>query len=719
MSDPLDSAAPDGEEARTDNEIRTADTPEGAGTSNVSDPNTSDAVDAADAASRSAVLSRRALLGVGGMIVAGGTAFALPRGAKSATTHGDTFMGAAMRRAAEPSPSATPNPVPGGSLDPLTIPKYVTELPRLGVMPRAGTTTFNGAPVDTYVIAARQFMQQMLPANFPKTSVFAYGSPSVSGSFHAPAMTIEAKYNRPVRVTWVNGLVDSSGKYVPHLFTVDPTLHWTNPPGGLSGRDGHTAFTSTPPPYTGPVPLVTHLHGAHVTEESDGYPQAWTLPTAANIPAGYANVGSFYDKYKQEAAARFGVAWQSGSSIYQYPNDQRATALWFHDHALGMTRVNVQAGLAGFYLLRGGPGDLPPGALPSGSQEIAMVFQDRSFNTNGSLFFPDSRTFFGDTTPGGPWIPTTDTPPYWNPEYFANTISVNGAVWPVLHANRCRYRLRMLNSSNARTYLLKLVTNPMAARPASAALPMWQIGADGGFLPAPARLDEVIIAPSERADVILDFTGVSSGTVLYLINEGPDEPYHGGVPNTDFDAADPFTSGQVMKIVVGGALAAADTSVAPWQLHFPAIPPLGTPSQTFGVSLIETDSTFYDGAPIYGTLGTMNADGTGNVRFWEDPVDIQAGAGNVTEWNLTNFTVDGHPIHLHQTQFQVISRTAADGTVRGPEPWETGTKDTVIALPGETTKLRAFFDIPGRYVYHCHIIDHEDNGMMRPFDVLP
>ena len=552
--------------------------------------------------------------------------------------------------------------------------------------------------------------------------MLGYGSPSASGTFHAPALTIEAAYNRPVRVTWANQLVDSSGKYLPHLFTVDPTLHWANPPGGLSGRDSHTVFTSTPPPYAGPVPMVTHLHGAHVTEESDGYPEAWTLPAASNIQAGYATVGTSYDRYRTEAAERFGVTWQPGTSIYQYPNDQRATALWYHDHVLGMTRVNVQSGLAGFYLLRGGPADLPFGVLPSRAQEVAMVLQDRSFNKDGSLIFPDSRTFFGDTTAGGPWIPTTDTPPYWNPEYFANTVLVNGAVWPVWHVAQCRYRLRVLNSSNARTYLLKLVTNPLADRPVSAALPIWQIGSDGGFLPVPAQLDEAIIAPAERADLVLDFTNLSAGTVLYLINEGPDEPYHGGVPNTDFMASDYFTAGQVLKIVVGsgaGAAGIADVSIPPAQLHLPSIARLAAPSQTFGLSLNEIDSAFYDGAPIYGTLGTLNADGSANSRFWDDAVDVKPVAGNVVEFDLVNFTVDGHPIHIHQTQFQVVSRTGSDGQVRPPQPWETGTKDTVLAFPGETTKLRAYFDIPGRYVYHCHILDHEDNEMMRPFDVLP
>jgi len=610
--------------------------------------------------------------------------------------------------------AATPNPVPGGTLDPTTIPKYVTELTRLPVMPMSGTTTFNGAPVDKYVIQARQITQQLLPRSFAQTTVWAYGVPGTS-TFHTPAYTIEAKVNRPVRVTWVNGLTDSGGRALPHLFTVDPTLHWANPPGGTAGRDGTTIFSSTPPPYTGPVPLVTHLHGAHVTEESDGYPEAWTLPAANNIPSGYANVGTFYNQYKAEAASLYGVAWQPGSSIYQYRNDQRATALWYHDHVLGMTRVNVQAGLAGFYLLRGGSADLAPGLLPSGGREIAMVLQDRSFNTDGSLFFPNSRGFFGDAPTNGPWIPTTDTPPYWNPEYFANTIMVNGTTWPVLHLQQARYRLRLLNSSNARTYLLKLATNPLAARPATAALPLLQIGSDGGFLPKAAQLSEVVIAPAERADVILDLTGVTQGTTLYLINEGPDEPYHGGTINVDFDPADPFTSGQVLKIVVGSA--AADTTLAPSALPLPSRPALAAPTQTFQVSLNEIDSGVFDGAPIFGALGTVNPDGTGRVRMWEDSIDVKPAAGSVSEWDLVNFTVDGHPIHIHQTQFQVVSRTGSDGTVRPPQPWETGPKDTVLALPGEVTKVRAFFDIPGRYVYHCHIIDHEDNEMMRPFQV--
>ena len=627
----------------------------------------------------------------------------------------------AGQRGASPSAAAlvaavtSANPLPGGTLDPLSVPKYRTELPRLSVMPTTGTSSFGGAQVDVYSIAARQFSQQILPGSYPRTTVWGYGVPGVAGSFSAPGHTIEARVGRPVRVTWTNGLVDSSGNWLPHLFTVDPTLHWANPGGGTSARDTRPTFTSTPAPYTGPVPLVTHLHGAHVTQESDGYPEAWTLPAANSLPTGYAATGSYYDVYKAQAATRFGAHWQPGSSTYQYQNDQRAAALWYHDHVLGMTRLNVQAGLAGMYLLRGGSTDLSPGVLPSGAAEIALVIQDRCFNIDGSLFFPTSRTFFGDTTAGGPWLPVTDVPPYWNPESFGNTIVVNGASWPVWHASRKRYRLRLLNSCNARTLVLKVVTDPLADRPATAALPIWQIGSDGGFLPAAAQLDQALIAPAERADLILDFSAVPSGTTLYLINEGPDVPYHGGIPDTDFAAADHWTSGQVMQIVVGGT--ATDTSVPPAQLQLPAVTALGSASQTFTVSLNEADSTVFADAPIIGALGSLNPDGTGTLEMWDDPVSVKPVLGEVGEWDLVNLTEDGHPIHIHQTQFQVVSRTAADGTVRGPEAWETGFKDTVIAYPGETTRLRAAFDIAGRYVYHCHILDHEDNEIMRPFDV--
>jgi len=636
--------------------------------------------------------------------------------------------------------TASADPVPGGTLDPTSLPKYVTPLFVLPAMPTAPSTS-NG--LDTYSIAARQISQQILPSGSPATTVFAYGSASGSANtFHYPSLTIEGATNRPVRVTWANQLVDSNGRFRPHLLSIDPSLHWANPPGGTSGRDSRPTFTTTPAAYRGPVPLVTHLHGAHVFEESDGYPEAWYLPDASNIPRGYATVGSFYDQFKSEANSRYGVTWAKGTATFQYPNDQRATSLWFHSHELGLTRVNVYAGLAGFYFLRGGSSDLPAGTLPgpapkpgdpSGTRyyEIPLMIQDRSFNTDGSLFFPTSRDFFGDVPAGGPYLPTTDVNPIWNPEFFGNTMVVNGRTWPMLTVEPRRYRFRLLNACNTRVVMLKVASNPTAARPAPAALPISVIGTDGGFLPKPVRLDSVTVAVAERFDVIIDFTGLPQGTQLYLINEGPDEPFGGGSPGVDFTPADPGTTGQVMKFVVG-TLHGTDTSCPVNQLSLPSITPIGNSTVTRRLSLNEMDSTTFPEAPNMGMLGTLNSDGTPNALHWGDAISEKVSVGSTETWELYNFTEDGHPIHIHQVQFQVVNRqtmqTTASGAVdingtasktkpRPPQSWETGFKDTVVALPGEVTRVKAKFDLKGRFVWHCHIIDHEDNEMMRPYQV--
>jgi bilirubin oxidase len=614
-------------------------------------------------------------------------------------------------------------PVPGGTLDPNNVPKYVSPLFVLPAMPRAGTAS----GVDVYQIGAQQFRQQILPPGFPTTNVFGFGSGTDSSTFHYPSYTIEARAGTPVRVTWSNQLVTSNGSFRPHLLPIDPTLHWANPPGGISGRDMRPTFDSTPGPYRGPVPLVVHLHGAHVFEESDGYPEAWYLPAARNIPAGYATVGTFYDQYKAQAHSRNGVTWATGNAIYQYPNDQRATTLWYHSHDLGMTRVNMYAGLTGFYLLRGGSADVPAGVLPGPApqrgdpagvayHEIPLVIQDRSFNTDGSLFFPASRGFFGDTPPDGPWVPETDVAPIWNPEFFGNTIVVNGRTWPALPVEPRRYRFRLLNACNARTFLLRLVSDPLAARPATSALPIWVIGTDGGFLPAPVSIDLLRVASAERFDVIVDFSRLPVGSSLYLINEGPDSPYGGGEENTDFDPADPGTTGQVMKFTVV-PLSGTDGSTPPNRLRLPAITPIGAASRTRQLSLNELDSTFFQDAPTIGLLGTLNADGTPHPLEWMDPVTENPATKSTEIWELYNFTEDGHPIHIHLVQFQVVNRQAFGGTPRPPEPFESGFKDTAVALPQEITRVKATFDLAGRYVWHCHIIDHEDNDMMRPYQI--
>jgi spore coat protein A len=265
---------------------------------------------------------------------------------------------------------------------------------------------------------------------------------------------------------------------------VDPTLHWANSPGGADGRDRRPEFLKTPGPYTGPVPIVTHLHGGHSREESDGYAEAWYLPEANNILSDYATVGFFSDAFKATSERILGATWDPGTAVFQYDNDPRASTLWFHDHTLGMTRLNVYAGPAGFSLLRGGSSDLPTDVLPgpapqlgdlpgTTSYEIPIAVQDRSFNANASLFYPGTREFFDGF--GGPYIPGSDVSPIWNPEFFGNTMVVNGRTWPFLEVGPRRYRLRCLNGCNSRVLILKLVRDPLARSPARPALPCWQI----------------------------------------------------------------------------------------------------------------------------------------------------------------------------------------------------------------------------------------------------
>jgi len=615
--------------------------------------------------------------------------------------------------------------IPGGTLDPTTISKYVMPL----VIPPAMPRTAKFREFDYYSIAVKQFTQQILPPPLPKTTVWSYGSFWHPQTFNYPAFTIEARAHRPVIVRWINALVDRFGRYRPHLLPVDPTLHWANPPGP---RDMRPTFTSTPGPYTGPVPIVTHVHGAHTNQESDGYAEAWYLPPAWNIPRNFYRTGTFFDKFKK--SSRLGKFWLPGSAVFDYPNDQRATTLWYHDHTLGMTRLNVYAGPAGFYLLRGGSDDVQEGVLPGPAPgvgadpfgtyyEIPIVIQDRSFNKDGSLFYPDSRAFFDGFA--GPYVPGSDISPIWNPEFFGNATVVNGVSWPVLNVERRRYRFRFLNGSNSRFLILKIVTDPLATRPAAPALPFWQIGAEGGFLPAPVQLEQLLMGNAERADVIVDFSDLPTGTDLYLINEGPDEPFGGGVPGTDFPAADPATTGQVMKFHVVPATGSGDSSTPPGELTLPTIVPLGPASNTRQLSLNELDSAVLPGVgPLEAQLGTLNAGGTGNPLPWMDPITETPGAGTTEVWELHNFTEDAHPIHIHVVQFEVVNRQPFDpatgettGLARGPEAWETGFKDTVIAFPGEITRVKARFDIPGQFVWHCHIVEHEDNEMMRPYRV--
>jgi spore coat protein A, manganese oxidase len=308
---------------------------------------------------------------------------------------------------------------------------------------------------------------------------------------------------------------------------------------------------------------------------------------------------------------------------------------------------------------------------------------------------------------------------------------VNGKTWPFLEVEQRRYRL--LNGCNSRFLLLKLAAHPRARRPAKAALPFWQLGAEGGFLPAPVRLDQLLLGLAERADVIVDFTRLPVGTRLYLINEGPDEPFGGGEPPGDFDAADPATTGQVLQFRVVPRTS-RDPSTPPHRLVLPAPPPLPHATRRRRVSLNEEDSRTVrvtedkhgnvvldcqDGEPFgprFALLGTV-AGSRGVPLRWDDEITEHPAVGATEVWELYNFTEDAHPIHIHEITFKVLERQPFDGPKRGPESWETGRKDTVIAYPGEITRVKATFDRAGLFVWHCHIVEHEDHEMMRPYRI--
>jgi FtsP/CotA-like multicopper oxidase with cupredoxin domain len=663
-----------------------------------------------------------------------------------------------------------------GTLDPGDVGKYVTPMLIPPVMPTAGKIKLRGGKnADYYEISMRQFDQQILPAGMPATTVWGYGavaSDSKRGLLlhNAPSLTIEAKWNTPVRIKWINDLKDANGNFLPHLLAVDQTLHWANPPGGVMMRDmrpdftGKTYVPTTSPAdsigpdeytrYWGPVPIVTHVHGAvGVGDESDGYAEAWFLPAANDIPEGYATEGTWYDFFAGKAAAGYGAAWGPGFAVFQYPNANRASTIWYHDHALGMTRLNVYAGPAGFYIVRGGPDDVVldsrtgtaavlPGPAPKANDkfppnktyyEIPIAIQDRSFNADGSLFYPDTREFFDEIV--GPFIPPAGAfSPIWNPEFFGNMMMVNGNTWPFQTVEQRRYRFRFLNGCQSRFLILDFNNIP--------GVEVWAIGNEGGFLAAPVNLtadngNRLLMGLAERADVIVDFTNVPVGNYV-LGNVGPDEPFGGGVPGVDFDPADPASTGQIMAFNVVPAVA-PDPTTPPQFLQLPAIAPLPVETVTRPLALIEKMGMGFDanGEPLEGPVEALlgNVDATGNAveALWMDPVTEDPAIGATEVWEFYNTTGDAHPMHIHEIVFEVVNREGLaldadgeveepiqlDGNITLPEPWETGFKDTVIAYPGQVTRVRAQFNTPGQFVWHCHIVEHEDNEMMRPYRIGP
>ncbi len=381
-----------------------------------------------------------------------------------------------------------------------------------------------------------------------------------------------------------------------------------------------------------------------------------------------------------------------------------ATLLWFHDHALGATRLNVFAGLAAAYILRDefDTGSEPnPIGIPGGAYEIPLVIQDRQFNSDGTFFYPTSDI------EGVTWIG----------EYFGNVMLVNGLVWPYLNVEPRMYRLRILNGCNARILNLD-IGGP----------DFWQIGAEGGMWDIPVPVKHLVLAPAERADVLVDFSKFR-GARLVMKNHKPHSPVSNPAPQLP----------QVMQIRVGTTVSQSGPTSIPSMLKGGRKADLPDPVKTRYITLNEVAPETAD--------WFLNLNG---VHFEPLAITETPKVGTIEDWVYINMTEDTHPIHNHLVTFQVIGRTPFDaeayqeayggpngvpggidptpfatGPMLPSDPTERGFKETVKANPGQLTTIRAKYDLPvgvtapQTYVYHCHIIEHEDNDMMRPFTVMP
>ena len=474
--------------------------------------------------------------------------------------------------------------------------------------------------------------------------------------------TVEAVKGTPTTVSYKNELP------LDHLFTIPPLPQVQEADQQMQASQ---AAMDTR--------ILTHLHGGHISAQADGNP--------------YATPDEFVSGETQTVT---------------YRNDQEAAHLWYHDHALGITRLNVMAGLAGHRLTRdnidngqGGSFRNQPGrGLPFGAYEIPLAIQDRTFTSDGQL----------------------DYPSIWEPEFFGDVVTVNGKVWPLKHVEPRRYRMRILNGSNSRFYNLKLTGGAT----------MHQIGGDGGLLEKPVLLNKLLLGPGERADVIFNFTGLS-GNIDLVDTE---------LPPTTVSPATPLQRSAIMRFQVDLPL---NNSIPNKPLPNPlggAFSVLGQVERRRFLTLEEVLDESEE--PVRLLLNGM--------RFEDRPVTERPGLGDTEQWQIINLSADTHPIHLHLVQFKVqarqrldvagyqqaldAARAAAGGPVNAngrlvnpnPDPYlqgaapvsanERGPKDTVRANPNEVTFIKVKFDIAGKYVWHCHILEHEDNDMMRPYDVV-
>ena len=618
-------------------------------------------------------------------------------------------------------------------LNPLQLQKFAADLPIIPVA-TADTATVPGS--EFYTVKVEQTsnydfgLRKADGSNFIdpvtgapiRTTVWGYTTNGIKAGYLGA--TIEARSalagesGKPVVVKYINDLKDVSGNLLTqHILTVDHTH------GGASMGQPD-------------IRIVTHLHGGHVDAESDGHPGAWIT----NDPN--AMTGMPADLVSGRPAR------PNGNTVtYTYDNSQIANQLWYHDHAMGITRLNVYAGLAANYILRDSVEDALN--LPKGAYEIPLVIQDKSFNEDGSLHY-DSNALLN---PDGAQQVINGVPVFTsNPEFFGNVITVNGRAWPKLDVAPRKYRFRMLNGSDSRFYNMWLERSDGLPIPAGA---INQIGNDGGLLPAAVNNigdgqgNGLLLALAERADVIIDFSKFPSGINITLRNDAH-TPYPNG------DDVNPSTTGRIMQFKITKALIGTDASVIP---AVPRVLPLyGTPNNTRLVDLQETeqdDAFVFD--PYSGAISKRLMILLNGLTF-DAPITENIQLNDTEDWYIINNTVDAHPMHLHLVHFEVIEKgsivpgayTAADGLGGMPtvatggfrpstypdgapadaaspytlHPNEHGHKDTVRVPPADEligsqgyVRIRAKYDRIGTYMWHCHILAHEDHEMMRPFRV--
>ncbi|MDH4220479.1 MAG: multicopper oxidase domain-containing protein, partial [Candidatus Aminicenantes bacterium] len=580
-------------------------------------------------------------------------------------------------------------PLPGTA-----IPQFVQPLPILSAAGGTMTTYVDtGLPFEIHM---REFKSMMLPAGvvpgYPGTWVWGYivGStvPTTLDTYIGPV--IVATRNQASQITFYNDLGDTSSTNVlAWKYSTDQTMHWADPlnlelntythvpvggwPFGHPGTLNYGEDTLTPGSFLAePIPAVVHLHGGEVPPVLDGGPDAWVTSDGAYSGHGYWTWTPGPFNQGDPAPGNF--------FQYNYPNTQEAANIWFHDHVLGITRLNVYAGLAGAYVLVD-PANPPPGDLdasdPNNAAKIVpVVIQDRMFDTNGQLFFP------ADSAGGVLWT-TNPEHPYWVPEFLGDVIVVNGKAWPYLEVQPALYRLLFINGSNARTYTM-WIDNPVTGVKA----PWWVIGTDGGYLNNPVKINKLTMMPGERYDVIVDFRGLTGNFVLH---NNARTPFPKGVPPTG-----PITL--IMQFRVNPAATTAPitfdpalgTALRPAMVRLPGTP-LGpaatgtnvqlkrqlTLNEVMGPPQIVQDpvtgvaNTAYPGGPLEVVLNNTKWSGNNPLGLKANPSFIDyppAGSygpvyyselpteGTTEQWEIINITADAHPIHLHLVQFQIMNR---------------------------------------------------------------